>query len=35
MSEELAREWKRAQADSFEPAFARELALAERAVIMA
>jgi len=28
MPEELAREWERARADSFEPAFARELALA-------
>jgi hypothetical protein len=27
MTEELRREWRRAQADSFEPAFARELSV--------
>jgi glutamate synthase domain-containing protein 2 len=30
MSEELAREWRRAQAESFEPTFMRELAVTER-----
>jgi glutamate synthase domain-containing protein 2 len=31
MSDELSREWRRARADSFEPAFSRELTLADRA----
>jgi glutamate synthase domain-containing protein 2 len=30
MSDELSREWRRARVDSFEPAFSRELTLAER-----
>jgi len=30
MSDELSREWERARADSFEPAFLRELTLARR-----
>jgi hypothetical protein len=30
MSDDLSREWQRASADSFEPAFARELALKSR-----